>query len=441
MDRSVVSRRNLVLFPVVFFGAYWIGNAIVRYVDRWYGCYCPVYWPVMMNPYVPTTLQVAGALVVGLAAWLGFRFLESVEYSLPAILGFGILSVLATNLLQGVHLGYRIPMVAGGRQYYNDALAIEDPWRFLRTFQEILPTLTEHSQTHPPGAVLLFYGLEKLLGSPLLISAAIGILSVSFLAVLMFGLLSTFLDRSTASLTTFLFVVFPATQIYSVASLDTIVGAVFLAALYFFVTRDDAVGYVMAAVCLLVASFLNYAFLFLLPVLAGYELMKRSSLKKTTTVFALVVLFYLLLFGASGFNYAETFTGAFIDDRPGDDPLYFGLSWYVPTRIQDVTCLVFFLGPFLAYLGWRGMAESSWREEDLAMLGMLGVFTILAVYAVGLYRDGVTSRNCFYVYPYLFFLVGLGFKPVRLTTRYRGLLFVLVFGQTLIMQIVANYTY
>lgn len=439
--KGFLSKRDLILLPLVFFGLFALASVTWEVVDRLYGCYCVDYWPLLVFPYVPSPLQIVGALIVGFGACGAFLLLERSRYSPNVIALVGMVSVLATNLLQGPYLGFRIPLTMGGKQYYHDALQIQKAWEFISTFEAIRPTLTIHARTHPPGAVLFFYGLDWFLAGPEVIAAVMGILSVLILTVFMYGMLRASVDHETAGFTTVLFIVFPATQIYAVASLDILIGALFLAATYFFVRQPGWIGRIGSALSLLMASFLNFAFLFLLLLLSIYEWIRRRSLTRIVLLCGVLISVYGALWATSGFNYAEAFITAFIEERPGDEAFYYGPSWYVPTRLQNVADLLFFLGPFLAYLGWKGFREADLWGEPLALLGILGVGAILAVYALGLYKDGTTSRNCFYVYPFLFFFVGLSLRGRTLSSRARSVLFALVFGQTVLMQIVGNYIY
>ncbi len=48
--------------------------------------------------------------------------------------------------------------------YFGEALRMRSPWEFVRHYEELLPSLTEHARTHPPGPALyyrIFVGLTK----------------------------------------------------------------------------------------------------------------------------------------------------------------------------------------------------------------------------------------------------------------------------------------
>jgi hypothetical protein len=58
---------------------------------------------------------------------------------------------------------------------------------------------------------------------------------------------------------------------------------------------------------------------------------------------------------------------------------------------------------------------------------------------MGVYRTGETARAALFIYPFLFIPIVIYLKSQSLSQHERDLLASLVFGQTMIMQLIGNY--
>ena len=159
---------------------------------NWITFDCPDYWPVsIFTPRVPSIRDLVIACVVVAAFFAMNRFLETRRYKLWAAIASGILLITGLTFIHGISVGFYAP-VAGdaqtgvlvpysleGQEYFHDAFAVKDPVDLLRRYNEIQPTLHRHAHTHPPGAVLLFYFLQKILHDPALIAVVIMLFSMA----------------------------------------------------------------------------------------------------------------------------------------------------------------------------------------------------------------------------------------------------------------------
>src|SRR5437764_144201 len=82
--------------------------------------------------------------------------------------------VITAAYLGGVLVAHSIE----GQEYFHDALAVTDPVDFLRRYNELQPTLHRHAHTHPPGAVLTLYFLEKIFGDAAIVALAVMLLAL-----------------------------------------------------------------------------------------------------------------------------------------------------------------------------------------------------------------------------------------------------------------------
>jgi hypothetical protein len=95
---------------------------------------------------------------------------------------FGIVSIILSNLIQGIKNGLSYPIVGGNNdQYYGEAVRISDSYTFITNYNHIQFELMCHSATHPPGATLVYYYMNKVLASPEFISIMLMLVSLTII--------------------------------------------------------------------------------------------------------------------------------------------------------------------------------------------------------------------------------------------------------------------
>jgi hypothetical protein len=407
-----------VLVYALVFGAAVLGlQRLLRHTcEAWVAFDCPYYWPVSI--FQLRSLGVAGvatAVLVVAAFFVLYRVLESRGFKLGLVILFGSLLILGTTLIQGVDVGMRTP-VAGdarsgvlvpvsqdGQEYWHDAITITDPAAFFANYNQIQPTLHEHAHTHPPGAVLTYYFLSGIFADPAFISLAIMLFSLSVTVVFFYRLIATEASDATAKYMAFLIALLPAVEVYYLATIDAVITSLLIAVLYLFCFGKGR-WTVAAAAAILTASFLlTYVSLFVVPVLLGYELIVRKSLKRFTLVVGVVVGIHALLYFATGYNAWAAFREASHFENPNGFMMFVDPVNYLFTRLEDVSEILFFFGPFLIVLFWHGMKRIEFTP--LFTLSVLGITTLLGMFLVGAFRTGETARACAFVYPFLLFPV------------------------------------
>jgi hypothetical protein len=248
---------------------------------------------------------------------------------------------------------------------------------------------------------------------------------------------------STTGYMAFLMVLLPAVQIYYLSTIDAVVAALLTGALYFFAFTRGAKAVAMSTALLCASFLLTFVSMFILPVLAGYELIVKRSLKRSVLVFGLLILFYALLYLLTGYDAWHSFREASHYENPNGFMLFVDPANYFFTRLEDIAELVLFLGPFLLLLLIRGTrlysSASKLRERPLVVLTWLAIGTILAMFAVGAWRTGETARACVFLYPYLLFPIAYYLDGREMNFRSRISLAALVFLQSLGMQLIGNF--
>lgn len=423
----------------------------------------PVTWPISVfsvhTVWEPRWLFVL-VLVGSPALFVGLAAVVARTDGLVPVGAAGLALVLATTLLQGPDAGFVAPVAGGyvmdygapgptsGIQYYHDAIAIADPLRFLASYADLQPTLNPHSRTHPPGAVLTFYALSRLF-PPALITVVVAVVAVALSAPAVFALCARVANRTTARYATFLYLLLPSVQVYYAASLDALVAALVVAGVASFVVREDALGALGAAVCLLAASFLTFTAVFAVPLLAAYELTARRRLRRTAAVVGVVALAYAALAAETGFDYVESARVALAVEHAKSTGGVVGAVNYLVTRAEAVAEVVLFFTPYLTWLAvrerrrlaahLRAAVSGSPFGRPALVLFPAAVLTLLGMLVAGLYYTGETARAALFVYPFLLLPLAAYLDDLRPTGREQFVLAGLVFAQTVAMQVVGFY--
>lgn len=459
-DSRLFTWRQVLIYTSVFVGVVVIIQRLLRYVSEHVVVFDnPYYWPVsIFGPRLPSLRDVMVAAAVTIVFFLFFRLLEAKRFNIALMIIFGVVLIAGLNFIHGLDIGYYapiagdartgplIPYTLDGQEYFHDALNITDPVDFFRRYNEIQPTLHMHGHTHPPGAVLTFYVLTKLFRDPAIIAFVIMVLATIPTIFFFYRLVRTELSEDTSRYMAFLLVLLPAVQIYYLASIDALIVALLTGVLYLFCFGK---GYRSAAgaIVLLTGSFLlTFVSLFILPVLVGFDLIVRRSLKRSLIVIGGMVGVHVLFYFFAGYDAWHSFRNASLHENPNGFMLFVDPVNYLFTRVEDVAEILFFFGPFLLVLMIRGFRTkfqlrplADLRLRPLLVLTILACTSLLGMYAVGAWRTGETARACAYIYPYLLFPVGYYLEDAEVGSSGRLQLAALVFMQSLGMQVFGTY--
>lgn len=97
--------------------------------------------------------------------------------------------------------------------------------------------------------------------------------------------------------------------------------------------------------------------LFILPVLVGFDLIVKRSLKRSVITLESIAIAYLTIYFLTGYDAWHAFRAASLYENPNGFMLFVDPWNYLFTRIEDVAELIFFFGPFLSYLLIKGSAK------------------------------------------------------------------------------------
>lgn len=450
-DEPLFSPGRALWLGVAFVGSFLLIRellqAIYTYVVRFNLTY---YWPVSvfsLRPLSSWHVAVAAGALALFASAVSRVARSSYRRREVVIVGFAL--VCLSNLIQGwaegiaapvayeARAGKFIPVSTAGEQYYHDALTITDPLEFVRQYTSVQMGLHQHSRTHPPGAVLLLYTLNRVFKAPWAIALALAALAVALSGWFLHALTVCVFRLNAGPFVTFLYLLSPVVQIYYLAAIDGVITGLLLAGVYFFL-RPGTRAAAAAVLCLWLSSFLTFMSVFVLPIIAGFELVRKATLRRTLAIVGSVALIYVAIYAFLDYNYWASFRLVARYENPEGFHAFVRPLSYISTRLEDVGEIVLFFGPYLGALAVRRIRQSSIRT-DADLLFALAVATLLAIFLSGAYRTGETARGCLYVFPYLMLPVAAYLSERHTSLRDQVLLAALVFVQGILMQLAGNF--
>ncbi|MCP4763448.1 MAG: hypothetical protein GY870_16870 [archaeon] len=154
---------------------------------------------------------------------------------------------------------------------------------------------------------------------------------------------------------------------------------------------------------------------------------------------SLLVIYGILLI--LGFNYINAFLYA--SSSTSGFTLFSNPIDYFVTRLQNILDILIFFGPILIVLCYRGiknLKEDSMRDHDISNTYLLVISALLALlifFLAGAPNKGETARICMFILPFLLIPVAYNLQKEKYSKVEKIKLLALVFGQTLLFQIMA----
>lgn len=323
-------------------------------------------------------------------------------------------------------------------EYISDVGRVGDaPLAFLRSYVDLAPSMALHSSTHPPGAILLLWVVERTLGAgPLPASfVAIGLSSGLGLAALWLGWLigGVRLGLLAGALT----VLMPGHQMYSVTSMDGLFNSLIaLGAVAFLRSIDPGASWrhaLLAGMIIAAALFFSYAAtqlaFFGMGVVLASLLRRRPPAIGWHGVFAPVVrqaaiaagaigACYLLIFLLTGFHVLDGALGATAHNAAVMRGVAVGevalrafvppdLSFYVMHLLANLLPFAWYLGPW-GLQAAMGAGLRAWAGSSSGRLALLAAG--LAALIGGMLFSGLFNREVEriwgFTYPLLAVLIG-----------------------------------
>jgi len=366
---------------------------------------------------------------VGVFAWAWPR-LSRGQVKLSWLVLAGLAFAVLSNLQHGVRYGLDFPTATSGDsgiEYYHDAIVIQGPLWLLERYDAIQFELLEHARTHPPGPVLLYWLLWKLLHFPIAISIAVAALSLGLtLPYLRRLLVLSFGEEPPGALG--LFTILPGMLIYGVATVDAPIAGLFLGTVVCFSDDSRRRNWLWASLFLFASLFFTFGALFLLPVLLGFEVLRRRRVARSARVFALTFGLFVVLKLGLGYDWWQGFWKAAAMENAKGFWLLVDPKRYLWFRLGAVAEIALFFTPFAGLLWWRGRAALKRLTADGYALAWLGPLSLACMLLAGALKIGEAARVCLFILPYLCLPAFAAWRELEPTAQDRVAYGVLGFG-------------
>lgn len=415
------------------------------------------FFPSLINPqvqYVQTTTFATGS-AIAVVSMIGV--LTSLNHISPSktnikvrLYCLGLVSIIATTSIHGIYNGFIYPISglrAGKRtHYYHEAQNIESVYRFISEFNNIQPDLLTHSQTHPPGAVLVYYAFQQIIAEPIFVGLSILVLSL-FVVFYFHKLIEGSYNRDVATIITAVFIFLPPVQVYFYSALDALIMFVMILTLFYYIEWQESRSVLhLGALTTGLAISLSLTFLgmFLPALFAFHQIDNKIAEPKDILLDGIVVAIPLLMIGSvvyllTGFNYIEAFiTASTIESAKYGGGIYVTSApvSYLLTRVENIAELILFFGPFCTYLAYKGLRS---QLHGLSRFAVYGVAITLCLFLVGTPRTGETARVFLFLYPLLLLPVADYLSDTNVEFSSGRQLIVLVCAQSILMQLFGHY--
>ena len=433
--------RSIIVPIVLFISFFVLANAAVTITCTTIVAFdCPLAWPIsVFSLRVIETWDLIRLIALFIFAWLVFSWLEKHHYPISGVLPIAVVLLLSSNFIPGWLTGFVTPIAYGADNYYYDAVEIADPIEFIQGYEEAQETsLRLRTRTNPPGAALNIYLINKLVNSPGWISVVVTIITGSATALFMWLIIRQHFpdDQWLPGYVTLLLMIVPAIQIFYTFAVDPIISSALLASIYFTLHPNRYINVSGNILSLFIASFTSFLFIFVIPIMGALVLYNRKMIWRVILSFLGLLILYGLIERFIGYHYIHSFQIASAIENPDGFRLFSDTINYVATRLESIADILFFFGPFLILLSLRGIRPMLQQQSSLRLLTIVALVAFSGMLAAGVLRTGEASRVMLFIYPYL--LIPVAYR-LRESEYNRVLLLNLIFGQTLILQIIGIY--
>ena len=258
------------------------------------------------------------------------------------------------------------PFLSTPYEYYADLPKINGLRSFIRDYVDMMPNLSHHANTHPPGGDVFLHVIERTFGKGVLRASLISILVTNLSLIPFYLTAKLFLDRLLARLAVLLWILTPNIAIYSATCMDGVLMFFLLWPFYFFFkfliqNKNMLLLAIANGIALSIAMFMTfsatYQGLFFI-IMTGTLLYKKDESWKRVLFFITIsgLIFcaiYALAFYLAGYNILDC-----LDRARDKDMMSYGSplrEWriYLLSRTSNFVGFFFFSGFATSWLWFK----------------------------------------------------------------------------------------
>ena len=246
----------------------------------------PPWYAWFKRPHLATVVWWPLPVLV-VAVWLRFAASAWARRARPAVLlPILVVAVVAINfttaMMDGGPAGVWRPFDRPGHEYYYDVPLVRSAGQIVRDYPKLMPRMTIHGHTHPPGGVLFLYAVSRAFGPGRPAAAAGAAVAVTALGIIPAYLLARRqFGAEVALAAATLYAVAPSLVLFGATSMDGVflvpqVTAVWLAVEAMAAPRRRAAWAAAAGAALAVGLFLTFATVVTGVLIGLYALVRRD---------------------------------------------------------------------------------------------------------------------------------------------------------------------
>ena len=290
----------------------WMGDQFRRLVYETVSLVWP--WPAASPAYVFLTLLT---FLIILYLWKK-DYLQKINDRSFLLVSLGLVfffDIFLASTNNGFIYAISHPFLSTPYEYYADLPKIKGLRSFIRDYVSMMPNLSHHANTHPPGGDVFLYIVERTFGKGVIRASLISILVTNLSLIPFYLTAKLFLDRLLSRLAVMLWILTPNIAIYSATCMDGVFMFFLLWPFYFFFkfliqNKNMVLLAVVNGIALSIAMFMTfsatYQGLFFI-IMAGTLLYKKQQNWKRVLSFIIIsgltfCTIYVLGFYLTGYN-------------------------------------------------------------------------------------------------------------------------------------------
>jgi uncharacterized protein YjeT (DUF2065 family) len=369
---------------------------------------------------VPTLSAWAIVPVLTFGGWLAALhwFWRRKSRSVPIVVAIAF--VVALNVSMAMTRGgpsalWRpfLPIVPGAKtEYFADINRVDpSPMAFMRNYTKMVPTLSLHSSTHPPGPVLYLWAVSRVFGDSVVAAALAAIIGTA-LSVYPFSLLArTILGPAASWSAIAIYAVTPSLILFGATSMDGVFMFFPLLATYFFHKswQQNPVRYsILTGIALAAAMFFTFTtvcvgFVFTIEAILSirYPALWRRIWRNLIYAGLTFVVLHWLLRATTGYNVIRAFATAKHMPNEYRSDIYPDVWHYLTVSVGNLAAFLIGIGVITVALSWREITEawSAWRAKRPTALLFIALPVAAIVLAFSTIFCGETERVWMFLMP------------------------------------------